>query len=221
MNMKKALMCLVLALCCGVQNSNALEVKVMSAGGAAAWSAPVIGMGVGAFKIFTWFFDPNRILNAAGKEAAILALQNIPAPQNAMVASDALIACNIILFWLPANGEQTTEAVNLYISQQFQGVNPIFLGFMEQVAATLERYVPVGSTFLNPTYMQYVISFITGLKTGIVQWQMNPQVHVKVKYTTAKQREHEIKKMKLARAASGWFRPVVNAEVVSPCEPCK
>lgn len=211
--MKTALLLIVLAT---ASCANALEVKVTGSG-AAAWSAPVVGLGVGAYKLFSYLFDVNRILSAAGKEAAILALQNIPAPENAMVAKDTLIACNVILFWIPANSQQTADAVNAFITNEFSKISPALVIWLQTVAATVERYIPLGSVVLDniPHAAEYLMSFIGGMQQGIIAWQANPTVSVKVKYTTEKQRAHEIKKMKFAKSPIGWFTPVDGCE----CKP--
>lgn len=208
-------------------------------GGAQAMEATTAGgiaTGVGtagyvAYRFFSSLFDVNKILYAAGKEAAILGIHQAPAADQQTIARDTVKVTGVVLAWLPNNADQNAAAVNQFIVSEFAGV-PWLMSELQLIAPTVERYIPVSTQFLSPQVIKYITNLLTGIRDGAGEVLDNPAAHVKPKYTTEAQREHERGKIQKARAKlmqkrgfsiaseDEWFRASpAKVEIVRlPCE---
>ena len=166
------------------------------------------GAGYLAYRFFTSLFDVNKILYSAGYEAAVLGIHQAPASEQGTIARDTVRVTGVVLAWLPNNADQNAQAVNGFIIANFSTV-PWLLQAVQAIAPTVERYIPVSTQFLSPQVIQYITSLLTGIRDGAGTLLDNPAAHVKAKYTTVEQREHENKKINKARAKLAEKRGVV------------
>lgn len=210
---------LTLAICLC---SSAFSLEVIAGAGAAGSAVPIAGgvalVGYGAYKLVTWIIDPSRILTFAGKEATVLALQEVSSlssPADAMAtAADVNKACVVILAWLPMNAAQSADAINQFVTAQF-GNDPIVLDLLQKIEPTVQRYIPIASAFLSANELKYLTALIVGIQQGALAYSQNPAMTIKHKYTTAKQNEHEHKKMKVQSTPEHrWFVPVETVSVI-------
>lgn len=207
------LMVAVFCLCC--YGCAAGNVAMIAGGTAAAGGAAYLTVRALDVPI-------SDILHYAGKEAAILSLQEVQktSPDFAKTAAtDTSMACADALAYLNSGELPGAQIVNQVITGYFKNLDPVIVSRIQAVAGVLAKYVPPATVVLSPVMVTYIIAFISGIKDGCDAFIANPAVSIKAKYSNAKRAA-----MPADPNVVPWFyavepTPAVNPEA-APCHNC-
>lgn len=192
------------------------EVKAMSPITGAEIAGGLVAGGFAAYKLIKGK-GVDAVLYAAGYEAAVVGIQAAPLGEQRTIADATVKGVTVLKQYLSGTAETNAAAINAEVLAVFGG-DPFILGLLQSVAPTLERYIPVASGYLSPQVLTYLGDFFQGVQDGagaVLNTSVSGPPKVKIKYTTAEQHNHELKKTKAIGMHEGgsWFQfPVVSAK---------
>jgi hypothetical protein len=174
------------------------ETIALSAGGSMA----AAGTAYGVYRAVNPLIE--LILKEAGCEAAVYGLQALPSDSAPAIARDTILACDDILVYLNTGHLPTADIVNQIISEKFANLPPIVVSMIQAAAAKLGAYVPSASVVLTTDEIGDIQAFLKGIISGCQDWQKNPKLSVKAKYTLPQVTADNRLKAKFVETP-GWF----------------